>query len=509
MSERIWDAIVIGTGIGGGTAGRALAEKGLSVLFLEKGHRGYRTEANGGAAIADPFARALRGWWPDPVKSRMNGRTTEFFAPLGAGVGGSSVFYAGALERPEPHDLDDLPGRPHPTGGWPVGYADFQPYFDAAEAMYCVSGGADPLSYVTCPMVAQPRPLPPGDDVLMEKLRRNGIHPYQMHSAIRHLDGCLECRGSKCPRDCKMDARSAGVEPALATGHAELIDRCEVIRLEMANRQVAAIHAKRDGETLVLRARQVVLAAGALSSPRLLMASGVPDASGLMGRNLMFHLNEIFAVWPGRSAGYTGPSKEVAFRDLYYAHGQRLGMVQAMGLDARYGEIMHMLRQRLARSALRNSRLLREGVRLPALLAERVLGQAKVFVGLLEDLPQASNRILFDRDRLDRITFEYQVPTELFARRRLFRRLIRRAFRGRPIMFLTHSPEPNFGHPCGTLRFGDDPATSVLDRKCRPHGLSNLFVLDASFFPTSMGVNPSLTIAANALRVVDWIGESG
>ena len=71
------------------------------------------------------------------------------------------------------------------------------------------------------------------------------------------------------------------------------------------------------------------------------------------------------------------------------------------------------------------------------------------------------------------------------------------------MMFLNFGPNLNFGHPSGTLRFGTDPATSVLDADCKAHDLDNLYVADASFMPTSMGVNPSMTIAANALRVGD------
>ena len=67
------------------------------------------------------------------------------------------------------------------------------------------------------------------------------------------------------------------------------------------------------------------------------------------------------------------------------------------------------------------------------------------------------------------------------------------------------APQLNFAHPCGTLRFGDDPRTSVLDPDCRMHGIENLYVADSSFMPTSNGVNPSLTIAANALRVADAV----
>ncbi len=62
-------------------------------------------------------------------------------------------------------------------------------------------------------------------------------------------------------------------------------------------------------------------------------------------------------------------------------------------------------------------------------------------------------------------------------------------------------------HPCGTVRFGHDPRTSVLDANCKSHDIHNLYCVDAAFMPTSTGVNPSLTIAANALRVSEHILE--
>ena len=92
-----WDAVVIGTGMGGGTIGRALAEAGQSVLFVEQGPRGHRAARNGLSDIFVPEARVARGLWPTPVHTRVAGRAAGLYAPLGAGVGGSSVFYA---ERP-------------------------------------------------------------------------------------------------------------------------------------------------------------------------------------------------------------------------------------------------------------------------------------------------------------------------------------------------------------------------------------------------------------------------
>jgi choline dehydrogenase-like flavoprotein len=502
--DRVWDVIVIGTGIGGGTAGRALAEAGRSVLFLEKGRQGFRAERQGlDPLMADPVARSVRGYWPEPVHARVNGRQRSFFAPLGSGAGGSSVFYAATLERPAPHDLD--PGTTHPGGGWPVGYEAMRPWFDAAEAMYHVHGEPDPLSPTPCPRLGAPATASAGDAAIMERLRANGQHPYRLHTAIANKAGCLECLGVKCPRVCKMDGRSAGLEPALATGRAELLDECEVVALRGEPHRITHVEALHRGERLALRARQFVLAAGALSSPRLLQASrseawpqGCANEHGQVGRHLMFHVNELFAIWPPGQARSSQPSKAVGLRDLYTLDGRPMGMVQAMGVDVSYGLIAHFLRQRLDESRLRPlSRL----APLAASVAALALGQAKLFVGILEDLPCADNRVVFDPLHPTRISFEYTMRPELLERRALFRKAIQRAFRGMRPVFVDWRPELNYGHACGTLRAGTDPTRSVVNAEGRAHTLDNLFVADASFFPTSTGVNPSLTIAANALRV--------
>ncbi|MGR3377605.1 GMC family oxidoreductase N-terminal domain-containing protein [Salipiger abyssi] len=509
-----WDVIVIGTGIGGGTAGRALAEAGRRVLFLEQGAAGHRSERNGLSEIFVPEARLARGLWPTPLHAEVNGQESTFYAPLGAGVGGSSVFYAATLERPERHDLDDLPDRPHPTGGWPVGFDTMRPWYDRAAELYRIHGTQDPLSPEPPMTMAAPPPLNPTETALMTAFERRGLHPYHAHTAIDRVEGCLNCLGTKCPKRCKMDGRSAGVEPALATGNATLIDRAEVTRLLGAGDRVEGVEARIGGDLQVFRAGQVVLAGGALGSPRLLLASaceawpeGPANGSGMVGRNLMFHLNEMFALWPPRGTPDAGATKSIALRDLYLREGARLGMIQAMGIRASYGEIVHYLNLMLARSALRRVPGLSQLTRIPAAIAAKLFGQAQIFVGLMEDLPYPENRVTYDPAQPDRLSVSYCYQPELLARRKAFRRAISRAFRGQRHVFLGMGPELNFGHPSGTLRFGADPASSVLNADCRAHELRNLWVTDASFMPTSMGVNPSLTIAANALRVAGIIAK--
>lgn len=512
--NRTWDAIVIGTGMGGGIVGRRLAESDRSVLFVERGRTGLRGERQGlNAELRDPVAREIRGFWPGAFTTYIDGRDSTFFGPLGCGVGGTSVFYAACLERPEPHDLDDSAALPHPTGGWPVSYRTFADFYAEAEALLHVSGSPDPLSADGSAHLREPPPLSSTDAALVAGFQAMGLHPYQIHLGVQNLPGCTGCLGVKCPRTCKMDGRSAGVEPAVATGRAALLDRCEVVALRGEAGCVDHVEARRGGETIRLRARSYVLAAGALNSPRILLASrseawpqGCGNANGLVGRNLMFHLNEMIAIWSGQGSGNT--AKAIALRDFYYRDGRRYGTLQAVGAETDYGTIVHYLNGVFDRSALRKLRALRGLLRIPAAVAARTFANAKIFIGLLEDLPYPENRVAYADSDGDRIALHYRVAPELDARRLLFRAEIRRAMRGYRTFFLNRGPELNFGHPCGTLRFGRDPANSVLDPACRVHGVSNLYVADSSFMPTSTGVNPSLTIAANALRVAAEILKS-
>ena len=508
---KTWDVIIIGTGIGGGTIGRRLAEKGLSVLFVEKGPFGPRAEQQRlRSDVEDPYARLVRGYWPKPLHATIDGRSSLHFGPVGAGVGGSSVFYAATLERPERHDIDNSETRRHPAGGWPERYDTFVPYFEDAERIYNVCGTDDPLSTEAPSNLMPPPELADGDRAMMATLQRQGLHPYQIHLAVRFLPECTRCFGYKCPRACKMDARSAGVEPALKTGNAYVLDMCEVKAIRGNGNRISYLEAEKGGETITLRAKRYVLSAGGLGSPRLLLGSrsadwpdGCSNGSGLVGRNLMFHLTEMIAIWPERRAQFDGPTRALAMRDFYFDGGRRFGSLQAIGVDATYGEIVHYLNNIFDRSALRNIKPLRPMLRIPSFIAARLFGKAKVFAGIIEDLPYQHNRVVLDDADPDRLCFEYQVSPELRERRNEFRKLIKRRLRGQRSVFLTFQPELNFAHACGTLRFGDDPATSVLDRNCQSHDVQNLYVVDASFMPTSLGINPSLMIAANALRVAD------
>nr|WP_111299605.1 GMC family oxidoreductase [Paracoccus saliphilus] len=513
MSEllhKTWDVIIVGAGLGGGVCGRVLAEAGLSVLFVEKGPATPRQAQNSQEChYSDPFARQMFGCWPQPVEATVNGATNVAWGAQGVGVGGTSAFYAAALEQPERHDFEPVAGMPHPTGGWPIGFDEFAPWYDQARQIMAVNGTQDPLGKPVAAL-ATPLPLAPRDEALGRALAGAGLHPYRAHLGIRQLEGCMECIGRKCPRDCKMDGRTAGVLPALATGRAAVLEGAEVVALDGHAGSVTGLTVELQGTRYQLHARAYVLAAGSLSSPRLLLASvneawpqGCANSSGLVGRGLMFHINERIAIWPPRNAPHStpGPLKTFSMRDLYRHDQDRMGLLQSLGLPADYGNILYVLHQHYEASPLRRARIGREFLRIPAMVAARLLGEAQVFAGILEDLPDDNNHVSYDPARPDTIIYDYRMSPDLLERRKRFRRLLKQRLTGLRSLWLNHSPELNVAHPCGTLRFSTDPARGVLDRNCKVHDLDNLYVADSSFMPSSTGVNPGLTIVANALRV--------
>ena len=200
--------IIIGAGLGGGVCGRTLAEAGLSVLFVEKGPATpRRAENNQDCGYEDPFAREMFGCWPRKVEARVNGTTTIGWGAQGVGVGGTSVFYAAAMEQPERHDFEPVQDMPHPTGGWPVGYDAFRPWFEAAERAYHINGEVDPLAPEGAELLAPIQPLPDSDAALMADLRRAGMHPYRTHTcgALR----LLARTDSRSPQDASAPASGA------------------------------------------------------------------------------------------------------------------------------------------------------------------------------------------------------------------------------------------------------------------------------------------------------------
>lgn len=291
-----------------------------------------------------------------------------------------------------------------------------------------------------------------------------------------------------------------------------MLDYCEATHIEADRRTVQYLLCRRGGRELRIRAKVFVLSTGAYMSPRLLLSSrnehwpqGLGNDRDQVGRNIMFHLMDLVALWPSRRFKDASPSKSIGLRDFYRYEGGRFGLLQSMGVAAGYGNILYAMRNNLQHSRVWGKRPIWHLLRIPAYAASRALGRAAMFASVIEDLPYSGNRVVLDSNEPGGIRVEYRTSDELRERGRLFRKLLKRRLRGIRTMFLNRELELNYGHPCGSCRFGSDPATSVLDPSNRVHGLANLFVVDGSFMPSSAGSNPGLTIAANAIRVGDIV----
>lgn len=524
--EGSWDVIVVGTGMGGSTAGYELARRGKRVLFLERGRFLFGGADRGDGRLElepdeSPEARLRRGLWPLPIQGSTNFGPTEFFAPLGCGSGGSTSLYAAQLERLSPLDFKPRANYPEATDStlpeaWPVSYEEFVPYYRRAEELFRVRGTPDPLNPDPAAALREPPPLSPRDQDFHDSFRELGLHPYRAHAAYEFLPGCEECGGVLCPRGCKNDAGRICLMPALEQHGARLLAGCEVLGLDADARAVQRVRCRWNGQALEVRAKTVVLAAGALMTPILLLNSaspawpqGLANSSGMVGRNLMFHASDFIAVRPRRPRSASGPKKALALNDFYVHQGRKLGTFQSVGIAIGRGSILYFLRGTMQKAPAWQRKLASPFLRAISIVAARYFDGAGVFASIIEDLPYLENRVVPDLQARNGMRFEYRYTEHLRERTKLFRKRLAKVLAPHHRMLvLAGENNINYGHTCGTCRFGDDPATSVLDRDNRAHGIENLYVVDASFFPSSGGTNPSLTIAANALRVGEAIAKA-
>ncbi len=507
-----FDAVIIGSGFGGALTAHALVEAGWSVLLIERGDWVERGEA---ASRIENFVLYTPHFDMDSGYTvAQQGRPVK---PIGAlfCVGGASVFYGGVSFRMREHDFDPPPEITGDTGAeWPISYADLEPYYSSAERLIGVSGAevGDPTApWRSTPYFAPPTPFSPVSEKVAAAARSLGLHPFPMPRAI-HDGGeegratcirCGACDGFACPVGAKNDLAIRIIEPLLGKG-LHLAPGTAAVRLVERHGRIEAVECveRATGNRFTVRAGEFVLAAGALATPHLLLASRLDrlNPSGhSIGRYLMRHVNSLTYGYLREPVTDNGFGKDMAIHDFYEGDSAP---------DAPTGPLGGI--QSLPTPPLGLVKL-QVPPPLP-LVAKLFLRRGAGLLTIAEDQPRRENRVTLENGEdsvgLPALRITHRYTRRDLAADRALRARARRILYAAGALFCYRRSIRTFSHALGTVRMGRDERRSPLDESCRFRGVQNLRVVDASVFPTSGAVNPSLTIAANALRVAASMTES-
>ena len=501
IDDRHYDFIIIGSGAAGGTMARSLASGGHSVLLLERGQQMPLADQN----VADVDLFRKDRYHP---KEQWFGTDGDPFSPQTIyALGGNTKIWGGVLERLRDQEWAGLALQAGQAPGWGLSQGDFEPWYDQAESLYRVHGqrGIDPTEPAAArPYDFAPRTVEPFFEELRLAFGRQGVRPYP-----------LPLSWSESAADPSGDAELFGVDLACASTSFVVRSGAEVRRLHVnpSGTEVRGVEALVDGQSWIFMGHQVVLAAGAINSPAILLRSatdrhprGLANGSDQVGRNLMkLQLTSILQLATEPNSGRY--PRSFAIND--YLWGDKnvsfpLGAIQNGGgvlQDALFAESPPVLS--LVTKLLPNFGLNQ--------LASRSIS----WWAMSPVLPDPHNRVSL---RGDRIQITYQ-PNNREAHDRLVYRWIDtlKAVEADPECHVvkeapTHprgeAPLSAIGYSCGTCRMGDNPATSVVDLQGRSHELANLTIADASVFPACPAMGFGLTVIANALRIAEGLKAS-
>lgn len=514
------DAVIVGSGAGGGAVAWRLAAAGWRVLVLEKGPRYTREEYRHGPGGLRPgdFVPPLDADPHTVVTARTTTPVRTTLGWIATCVGGGTVHMGGYFYRFHPDDfrMQSRFGDYLSIADWPYDYTTLEPYYALAERMMGVSGaaGSDPLagarsgSYPLPPLAAHPFA-----SAVDEACHRRGWHPFPTPRAINSqaYDGrpacsyCKLCASYGCP----VGARGTSQETFIA--HAEATGRCEVRPLSMVREIVVAdgdraagcSYTDAEGREQFAPARVVCISASAVESARLLLLSrsarfpnGLANDEGQVGRNLQFHAvtmgQALFELESAPLLRNDFPFLGRSIADFYF-------LPEGISDLPKGGMIRFGIAPQVA-----------EARYITPTAEQRVL----YFEAFHDFLPNAQTFVTLDETVTDRWGLPAaQIHLDLPPHhRRAGRFLADRALDVYEDLGATEGVTTDVGGTSaylvhGTCRAGNDPRTSVLDPFCRAHALRNLYVADGSFMPTSGGAPPTLTIVANALRTADHILE--
>ncbi len=474
----LYDAIIIGSGAGGAAVAYKLVQRGKRVLLLEKG--AFLPRDRSTLDVKQVFKEGRfknhEPWVDGYNKMFIPG---EFY-----NVGGKTKWYGAALLRFAPHEF--RPDGAHQCLGWPIGYDDLAPYYDEAEHLLnvnCFDNEPELQSLLDSITAAdgawKPQPLPLG-------LKREILTDEE---EAKHFDGYASACGYK------SDAEWNLIDPIRGAPNFTLLTDKQVVSLTYEVEDPAVISGVVCADGSNYEAKAIVLAAGAMTSPRILQdhmtATGLDrslPSAAVVGANFKFHINSALLGF-SRFKNRDVLRKTAILLNEEFPHST----VQCLGwID---GDIL--------------------GAQLPAAVPKfvsRAFGERAIgFFVTTEDGSDLANRIVscgqsgglpmmnYDLRRLKPADKEH---------RRLVRAFMARLIRAGLVGVDRYIGMAGTAHALGTLVTGTDPETSVTDANGRVHGTRGLYVGDGSVLPRSSRVNPALTIYAWGLRLGDHLAAA-
>lgn len=504
-----YDIIIIGTGSGGSTMAYKLAPTGKRILILERGGFIPKEKENW-----DPHEVVTKGRYR-PNEEWYDKDDKPFKPFIHYNVGGNSKMYGAALFRFRETDFEEVQHYGGMSPGWPVKYDIYEPYYTEAEKLYNVHGerGIDP----TEPPANSAYPLPPlaYEPLILDleaKMKQTGLKPFPLPMGVRLPQDYTETEapvilesfdGFPDLTDSKADGQVTCLRPALKNRNVTLMTNAYVEKLEtdQSGKRIVSATVIINGEKVKFSADLFFVACGAVNSAALFLRSadhkhpnGLANSSGQVGRNLMLHHNGCLVAFTKKFNDCVF-QKSLGIADFYHGADDSalpLGEIQLMGRND--ADTILWMGETIA----------------PGKPYEELKHMAIDFWLTAEDLPSAENRVIIKEDGSIKVNYErtnYTAYEKLKEKlKNIFVQLGELDTDYKDTQWGGYDLDiSGMSHQNGTLRFGTDPKTSVLDLNCKAHDIDNLYAVDASFFPSCGAFNPALTIIANALRVGDHI----
>ncbi|HKQ31179.1 MAG TPA: GMC family oxidoreductase [Burkholderiales bacterium] len=539
-----YDVVIIGAGAGGGTCAWALTQKKMKVLVLEAGpeydpfkdykidtpdwEKGfpYKPGSQGKYTYGamQPLAERwnhLRSW--NHISGRLNPgrvRISNGYQHV-RGVGGSSLHFTGEAHRLNPRSMA-MRTKFGVAADWPFSYEELEPYYVTAEKVVGVAGPAKESSRPR----SAPYPYPAHPSGYCTTLLRQGFKKKGLGLVDNALAVLPQARGERppcnycncclkgCPRTDKGSIDVTYLRDAVASGFCDILSESIATRIETTkDDRVRGVHYRDKRGTHFIEAPILILAGGAIETPRLLLASqdsrspqGLANESGQVGRNFMETLLWISsALHPDPIGSHRGLPVDSICWD-YNAPDAIPGVVGGCRISPSVAESDLIGPVNYARRVVKGwGRSHKESMR-------KTFGRVLSLSGICESLPHKNSYVDLDADTKDAsgvpVARIHSFVDDMAVKRIEFMAGLCRdvlAAAGASNVFEEVGSYDIFSstHVFGTCRMGKDEKASVVDADCRSHRWKNLYIVDASVFPSSGGgESPGLTIQALALRAM-------